>query len=446
MNYKNCYFTALMFSSLLLPSQHILASTYEDTLTIKAQTIFQDTTLKGPHYTVQSSVTTDGFLTKTSITSDFGTFEAIGPGMLNIRLNEIDALVKLQTFEASEEFKNGAKASADEKWTALKELADKPKETLKGVGEGIGRFFNRTVRTTKTGIQKMDDVLHDRVPGTTETAGPGAKLPGASTTAINASQSSKYTIAAKASGDLAVNILGFDDSRRKLAKRLEVDPYTSNHILSDKLDEVTWSIFAGDLGVDIVTGLIPGGTLVSSSTMVTNWVWDTPPGDLRIKIEEKLLAMAIDQETVDRLLRHRYYSLTMQAAIAAYLEPLKSVNGKMDIMPLALSVTSVDQARFVVGTLMMISQYHQKIHPVSSLVPIGTIVARIDDGTNVILAPVDYLSWSKTLDTFSNRVEFKDGPSELYIAGVASEKVQDMLKQRSWKVNEKSTLFGLTDR
>ena len=75
-----------------------------------------------------------------------------------------------------------------------------------------------------------------------------------------------------------MNILGFDDSRRKLAKRLGVDPYTTNMVLDEKLDEVTWSIFAGDFGIDVATSLIPGSIVVTTSSLVTNWVWDTPPG------------------------------------------------------------------------------------------------------------------------------------------------------------------------
>lgn len=419
---------------------------FENSLTLTAGTVFPKTPLNGARYRVEPNVTTDGFLTRTTIISDFGTFEAVGPGMLAVRLHEIEALAELETFESSEEFKKGAKESANEKWSSLKNLVDKPKETMAGAGEGITRFFNRAVRSTKTGLQKADDVIHDRVPGADQAAGAGARLPGASQSGPAASQQSKYIQAAEATGNVAVNILGFEDSRRKLAKQLRVDPYTSNPVLDEKLDEVTWSIFAGDLGVDIVTGLIPGGTLVSSSTMVTKWVWDTPPGDLRVEIERTLLAMGMKQETVDRLLRHRYYTLTMQAALTSYLQELQDVQGRATIMPLALSVTSVDQARFVVGTLMMISRYHKQFKPLRSIESAGTIIAHTSDDKMVVVAPADYLSWSETMDTFSTRSDFRGKKPVLYTAGNVSALARTMLEQRGWQVNQQSDLFATPER
>jgi hypothetical protein len=238
-----------------------------------------------------------------------------------------------------------------------------------------------------------------------------------------------------------VAIAGFEDSRRGLAKRLGVDPYTTNPILDEKLDDMTWAIFAGDLGVDIATSLIPGGAVVSTSTIVTEWVWDTQPGDLRVRIERSLQSMGISKEEIDRLLRHRYYPLSMKAELTAYLEKLDGVAGRAGIMPLALSVASFDQARFVVGTLAMTVEFHQRFKPVKALETIGTIVARTGDGMAVVTAPVDYVSWNQGIDTFSKRPEFSKAPRQLHIAGQFTEQARSLLKQRGWQAFEHSPLF-----
>lgn len=433
---------AIMIALFLLSGSPVRSAGYEEDLILRAGELFPKIQLQDKNYKVEPEVETDGFLTRTTISSEFGTFLAVGPGMLQVRLQEIEALAKLEVFEASEEFKRGAKESAEEKLESLKTIAENPQETLEGIGEGMGRFFKRVARSTKTGVQKVDDVLHDRVPGSLETEGPGARLPGASTEKDASAPKSKYVIAAQASGDVAVNILGFADARRKLAKRLQVDPYTTNAVLSEKLDEVTWSIFVGDLGVDIATSMIPGGTLISSSTMVTNWVWDTPPGDLRVEIEKNLLSMGLSQELVDHLLRHRYYSLTMQAAITSYLKQMENVTGKAQIMDLLLSVASVDQARFVTGTLLMLSRYHQEVRPVQDLEVAGTIVGRINDRSIVIPTPVDYLSWSREMEHFTERDEFKERAVTLYAAGKITERARTMLKTRGWDVHQESALFN----
>ena len=419
----------------------VQAEDYEKPPTVSADKIFPDVALKGERYRVRSKVPTDGFLTRAVIESDFGEFVAVGPGMLRVRLNEIEALEKLEKFESSEEFQRGAKESASEKKGGVQQLVENPKDTLEGIGEGVGRFFKRTARSAKTGLQTAGDVIQEKSPGAPEEIGPGAKLPGAALSHEVKNTESKYAKVARASGDVALNVLGFDDARRRLAKRLAVDPYTTNRILDEKLDEVARSIFAGDLAIDIATSLIPGGAVVSTSNLVTNWVWDTPPGDLRVKIEKSLREIGIPQSDIDRLLRHRWYPLSFQAAMTTELESLKGVEGRAGIMPLALSVTTFDQAAFVVRTLRMIARYHATVRPIKSLTVLGTIVAQGDDGRAIIVAaPVDYLSWNADLDNFSSRDEFS-GRNELHISGVMTDMARSELEKRGWEITQNSVLL-----
>jgi hypothetical protein len=427
--------------AVVLSSPQATADKFETPPTLSASELFGHLPLKGDRYEVVDEVQTDGFLTRTTIESEFGDFTAVGPGMLAVRLNEVSALKKLEDLENDEEFQKGVKDAAGEKWDALKQIAENPRETAEGLSEGVGRFFKRAYRSAKTGAQTVGDVMQERSPGSGETDGPGAALPGKATgQQAVPDRESKYVTAAKASGNVAVNILGFDDARRGLAKRLVVDPYTTNHTLDARLDEVTWSIFAGNLGVDIATAMIPGGAIVSASTMVNDWVWDTPPGDLRVKIDETLQGVGVEQELIDRLLRHRFYTLSMQAALTAALESLDGVSNRVEVMPLALSVTTVDQARFVVGTLRMLAQYHKEVGALDRLTVSGTVTARRDDGL-IVAAPVDYLSWNEDADRFSSRDDLGDGPRSLFLAGRASEKARAMLKDRGWTVEENSALY-----
>ena len=428
-----------IFLVLNLGLSSAFAADYQSPPSIAFDKVFPDVAIKGEHYSVAPSVDTDGFLTRTVIKSEFGEFIALGPGMLEIRLNEIDALAKLKTFEASDEFQRGAKESAQQKMSSLKQIYDKPKEAVAGISEGVSRFFKRSYRATKTGVQTVNDVIHDKTPGSIE--GAGANLPGSAQSQALPDSESKYKKAAKASGSTAVNILGFDDSRRKLAKRLGVDPYTTNPVLDEKLDEVTWSIFAGDFGIDLATSLIPGSIVITTSGLVTNWVWDTPPGDLRVKIEQTLLRLGVSQEDIDRLLRHRSYPLSYQAALTAAMEAMDTVERHEDIMPLALSVVTVDQARFVVNSLRMLQRYHETVQPLKEFGVQGTVFAATKNDTLVVAAPVDYVSWTEMLDRFSANDRFSSKPRELHIAGMMSETAADIVRQRGWVIHQDSNLF-----
>jgi len=417
------------------------AGEYEAPPMVPAKTLFPDVNLKTEIYEVKSKVSTDGFLSRVEIHSEFGDIVAVGPGMLGTRLNEIGAMAKLETFESSDEFQRAVKDSTDEKTSGLDQMIDKPKETLGGMAEGVGRFFKRTYRSTKTGLQTAGDVAKEQAPGVQ--AGPGANLPGKALGSVEGDGGSKYAKVARASGDVALNILGFDDARRRLCKRLGVDPYTTNKALDEKLDEVTKSLFAGDLAVDLATALIPGGTLLSKSNMVGNWVWDTPPGDLRVAIEKDLKAMKFTKQDIDRLLRHRWYPLSFQAALTRSLNALDGIKGRPDIMPLVLSVTTYDQARFVVNTLRMTAAYHKQIKPLAALQVVGTIIAWRADGTPVVASPVDYLSWTEGIDKFSSREEFSGWQPEVHIAGLMSETARSNLETRGWRITDRSGLFTL---
>ena len=447
---KSCLFSqsdslAQLYSALLflLFASIAHAEDYEPLPLLTAKSLFPDIALKTEHYEVMPQVSTDGFLTRTVIKYKYGEFEAVGPGMLKIRLNEIEALTKLEEFESSDEFKQGAGESLSDKKGGIQQLVENPKETAQGMSEGVGRFFKRVGRTAKTGYQTAGDILDEKTPGTHDEDGPGANLPGALTINAEPDKANKYQKVAGITGQVGLDILGFDDSRRNLARRLAVDPYTTNRVLDEKLDDVTKSIFAGDFAVDVVTTMIPGGALVSATTIATDWVWDIPPGDLYVKIEKMLLGMGVSEENTDKFLRNSWYPLSYKTLLANSLDLLKGVRGREDIFPLVLTVTTFDQARFVTNSLRMTAQYHKSVRPIEEIGVYGTLVATDADSTLVVTAPVDYMSWVKQLDDFSSQEMFKDGEKKIYIVGITTTKARNKLESRGWNINENSELLDI---
>jgi hypothetical protein len=432
----------LGLAALLLSGTAAMAATaYESPPTLRASELAKGAQLIGPHYRVDEQVATDGFLTRFTVHSDFGDFAAVGPGMLDVRIREVGALAALQKVEQSSEFQAGAKAAANKTLDGIKRFVDEPTETLKGIPEGVGRFFQRTYRSAKTGVQKLTDVQDGRPAGAPPAAGPGANLPGGPTQGTGGAEANVYAAGAKAAGSATLNALGFDDARRRLAKRVGVDPYTTNRPLAKQLDEVAWTGFAGDLGVDLLTAMIPGGTLVATSTRLSNWVWDMPPGDLRLHIEKSLLSMGVSQADVDLLLRHRWYPLSLQAALVVALDDLAGVDGRVDVMPLALTVASEEQARFLVQTLQMTARYHKTVKPLEALVVLGTVAARAKDGEIVVAAPVDYLTWNEGVDRFTANDELAGQKRSVHIAGRLTDRASAELQGRGWAVHPDSALW-----
>ncbi|WP_209509557.1 hypothetical protein [Ruegeria sp. HKCCE4150] len=421
--------------TLLFVSNVAHGAEYEEPPVLGAQNTVQDVPLSTEIYSIEEQVPTDGFMATYRIETQFGQFLALGPGMLQARLTEIRALAALDHIQNDQQFIDAAEETAGETFENLRQFAKQPKETLKGVPEGIGRFFKRTGRSAKTGLQKLGDVREGNLPGVDPES--VSNLPGGSADQQAGPQGSFTENVARAGGDVAVNILGFDKQRRRLAKELGVDPYTTNQLLAARLDEVTWAAFAGGLGINVLTSLVPGGLILSSSSRLSDWVWDTAPGDLRVQVGETLLSIGVPRDQVDRFLRHSYYTLSMQAVVADSLRSLEGVQGRAETLPLILSVGSEGQARFLVQTLDMFRTYHMIKEPLSQLQVQGTIIGIGSNGISVVMAPVDYLSWTETLDTFSaNLTEVSEGSVALYVSGEISSSAKDNLISRDWIVEE----------
>lgn len=374
--------------------------------------------LQGPSHRVDDRVPTDGLLARFTVRSDFGAFEAAGPGMLRVRVGEARALAELDKMSKSEVFANAMAEAAKRTGRSLQAIVENPAETVAGIPEGVGRFFDRVGRATKTGVQKGQEQLAQK-----KAEGSG----GGDTAAMAA------TGAGRATGEA----LGYYDARRRLAKELGVDPYTTNPVLAKKLDEVAWAAFAGDFGFKGVTSAVPGLGMV---TFTSNVVWDTPAGDLQVMIEKKLLAMGVPQDGVDRFLRHPHFTLTLQTALVTDLEALGSVPGRAEVLPLALGATSEEQARFVVGAVAILARHHRTVAPIARVRVAGTVLATARDGALVVPAPVDYVAWTKRAATFARRTDLKAPARGLWLPGQVSPLARKELVALGWTVRE-----GFTD-
>jgi len=130
---------------------------YEPPPVLKSADLLPAEVLSGPHHRVVEAVPSDGFLTRFTIESDFGAFEAASPALALTRIQEIGALAELEKLETEDLARDGFEHSAERLKASFRHLAKDPEGTLKGVPTGVGRFFNRLERAAKTGYQTIQD-------------------------------------------------------------------------------------------------------------------------------------------------------------------------------------------------------------------------------------------------------------------------------------------------
>jgi len=96
---------------------------FEELPLLKASDILRSDILTGPHHKVREEVPTYSGANQFTIDSDFGVFEADGNEMLVRRINEINAIARLQEVSRTDEFKEALQKAAKSPVAAAKAIA-----------------------------------------------------------------------------------------------------------------------------------------------------------------------------------------------------------------------------------------------------------------------------------------------------------------------------------
>jgi len=384
-------------------------STFETPPVLRGSELATPAMLKGPHFVVEEDVPTTDLVTRFIIRSDYGVFEAHGRDMLAVRVVEMGALDQLAKTSKTEEFARAVGRTAVRPVTAAANMASHPVDTVKGTPAAVGRFFDRVELGTRSLMQSS------------------------STGSATAGQTARRV------GSVAADALGYEEERRALAKRLGVDPYTTNHVLADKLDEITWVAFSGRLGVSVVESVVvPYSFALSTTTTVNDLVWDMKPADLLNLADQKLRAMGVADQNVRALLANPWYTLTMLTALVNGLEALDGVRGRNQIVQFAALAPSEDRARLVVGAVQMLAGEQTATHALVQVTAPGPLVARTRTGGILIPVALDYLPWTERVSTFSQRPDLRVKDRTVWLTGQASPRARQELTAAGWMLRENS--------
>jgi hypothetical protein len=398
-------------------SAPLLAAGHEPPPALKASALLPAALQSGPRFKVADDVRSDGYMTAFDVQSDFGAFPAPSREMLEVRVREVAALIKLEDVSKSEVFAKSLGAAAEKKGKALANVAMNPVETAKGVPQGVGRFFKGVGAKGKkaAGDVKEDMSDKDKDKGKSEGQPKDDKSGG------EAEQAAK-------------DVSGMSKARREWARKLDVDPYTTNPALSKKLDDIGWAAYAGGFAV----ALAPVGTAVSMATKANDLVWQMPPADLAKRNDEKLKAMGVTDATRKAFLKSKFFTPTLQTEMVVALEELGTAKGREEAVALAARETdSEEDARFYRRNAQMLAQYHQKVAPVTAVQARKRLfIGRTASGALVFPAAVDYLTWTPEVDAVSAEPGLKSSKRDLWLSGRASDTAKKELTARGWTVKE----------
>jgi hypothetical protein len=405
---------APLLSVLIANPALLRAADYEASPTQSAAKILPEALRAGPRFKVEDSVPVDGFMPKFTIKSDFGEYVVSGHEMLAVRVQEIAALDKLEDISKSDAFASAMGASAKKTGKAVVNVATNPVETAAGVPKGVGRFVKGIGKSAKkagdAAVDEVKDEDDDDVP-------------------------SKDSSAGQKAGGAAKSVTGAKKAKRQLAKKFNVDPYSTNAALQKKLDDLAMATTAGGFAMNIVNPV----ALLSTVATVNSLVWDVPAPDLRAANEKKLAALGVAEKTRKAFFANSFFSITQETGFVTALASLQGVTGADGAVNLvAHRARSEEDARFFRRSAEILALYQKQAGPIASLEARKSLfVANSKSGAFVVPAALDYLTWNDAVDSFSAQPVAGAKSREVWLSGQASEKAAAELKGRGWVVKEK---------
>jgi hypothetical protein len=372
------------------------------------------TLIAGNGFRVDSPVTTDGLMALFRIRSDVGTFDAPGLELLSIRVAELPAIAQLKQTSKTGVFAQSLARNAVAPVQAAGQMLRNPMETVQGLPGGVQRFFGRV----GGGGQNITQAASDNEQTSADRAG---------------------TVTSRV-GKTTMDLLGYEQEHRHLAKELNVDPYTTNPVLAPLLDEIARVAFTAHAGVNIaISATVPGAIAITGTRMVANWVWDTPRADLIVRNKNKLQELGVPVSTARSFMNNRAFPLSVQTEFVANLSRLSRTPGIVSAVVLASTAQSEVQARFITDAVGMLARYNSRT-PLASITAKGTVIGRDRDGTIVVAAPVDYVSWTQRVSYFANRPDLKARKRVALLTGQMSPTAKKNFQKLGWTVYEKVSL------
>ena len=396
---------------LTLSAPLLLAATLpslEPMPTLDAATLVPTGLLKGAGYTVDATAPVVGYMGQFTLRAPAGTFNADGSEMLAIRVGELTAIAQLSQLSQTSVFADALAASAMKTGAAIGQAVMNPVATLSGVPAGVGRFFQSATTTIARAAESAEG--------------------------SNSSQSASL-------GAATMDALGVNKAKRRIAKQVGADPYTTNPVLAKQLDDLATAAFAGGVSLDAALAVSTAGvaTAISTTATVSNLVWDKSPEDVRTMNEQKLAAMGVGGDTVRAFVTNRWLTPTLSVPFVERLAQMPTAKGRAAVVALASTVASEGEARFMGNAVSMARQIATDRDPVVELDMVGRImVVRTRGGRMVVPAPVDYVVWTAPVESFAEQKNLNGTQRNILVTGLASARSREGLHTTGWTVQERS--------
>lgn len=368
---------------------------YEVPKILQAKDVLPQELLISDLYTIDNDVVTHGYTNTYQIQSNFGNFTAHGNDMLRQRVHEIKAIHELEQVKKSEKFGEGVKGAAKAPFSFIKNLVTHPVDTISGVPKGLWRYGSRVGEMTTADKSEYED-------------GVGKEL------------------------------ILFSAQKRKLAFELDVDVYSSNKVLQEYLNSVSWASYSGNLVVTAALTPLRAVRLTKTANNLNTIIRDNSPEDLR-KINRNILKkLDVSHDVIEAFLDNRWLSPRHETTIVHSLQYMGLQSGVSDYIQLVTTASSEEDALFFQNITQLIAHYISNTVELKKSIVVHKQFALLRVRKHFVFPLlVDNGYWSEfganLMNTFESdlRSEYGDDVQILlWLTGEVSDKAKQALAER----------------
>ena len=192
--------------------------------------------------------------------SDFGDYRVRGIDMLEKRVNEIHALERLEEISKTDAFAKSFSEAPKTHWLGR---GRSPKNQYQRWRESQAELFGICRASFMRSKRALEWSRLKRIRQNFKNRGPKAR---------EDSESSDGTVkkVGSATRKLSRRHLGFDRAKRDWARRLKVDPYTTNDNLQYELERIAWASSVGSFAAEFA---MPASSVLSYTLQAQELVW-----------------------------------------------------------------------------------------------------------------------------------------------------------------------------
>ncbi|WP_027716616.1 hypothetical protein [Desulfuromonas sp. TF] len=391
----------LLWTASLLPGRAAAAEYVSTPMRLQAKDLLPPPVLQGESYRIDDSVYNDGMFNLFSLTTDYGPMNAESETLLNILLAELTALNAMQQMERKKVFGEALVEGVKAPFKGAAALVTSPVETSKKIAKGTGQFFSNMGRAMFDDDPDQDNALKVAV--------------------------------------------GYDVAKRKFAYEFDINPYTTNEVVAERLGAIARAAVAGGVTTkvamaavdsDVVTAMRVSGAAQGMKQLVR----DNPPGKLAEINGEKLAKIGVAAPMATAFLDNYNFDPYEETLLVGELDAMQGVRGREALIARAGQVTSRREAVLLRHLAQMMGGYHANVAPVAAMANLGGILTlQKTDGGLAIVFPADLVFWTPALEAKIASFEKEAGAGaapELLVSGRLDASARERLAAKGWKITE----------